>query len=335
MGVEKSDPLVSVVMPFLNPGRFFREAIESVLAQRWSRWELLLIDDGSTDGSCDLAKGYAERSSRITLMRHANGENRGASISRNLGIERSSGHFLAFLDADDVWMPEKLERQVALLRAHPEAGMVYGPKVMWNSWNSDGSEAAGDWICDLGVEADQVIYPPRMVDLYLRAKAPTPGMGSVMMRKRLVIETGGFNPDFPNMFDDQVFFYKFLLAYPVYVESGIRDRYRQHPDSTCHAAAREGYYREDGPSVSHRIFLEWFEDYLKNEGLQFSGVARALRAALRPYRHPELYKAHCAGRRGLRKGRRVVRRILPEKISASSWLSRSSIQARFHRRRKR
>src|SRR5256885_11136720 len=118
--------LVSVVMPFLNLAQYLGEAIESVLAQTYPSWELLLVDDGSTDGASEIARSYAARHpERIRYLEHPGHRNRGMSASRNLGLQQSRGALVAFLDSDDVWLPEKLARQVATLDAHPEAQMTF------------------------------------------------------------------------------------------------------------------------------------------------------------------------------------------------------------------
>src|SRR5439155_1099123 len=116
-------PSVSVVMPFRDALPFFAEAIESVLAQTYPALELVLVDDASSDGSSDVAERYvASSTAAVSLLRHPGGVWRGMSASRNLGISASHGDLIAFLDADDVWMPDHLELDVALLTAHPDAG---------------------------------------------------------------------------------------------------------------------------------------------------------------------------------------------------------------------
>ena len=118
--LQQQRPLVSVVMIFLNEERFIEEAIETILAQSYPRWELLLVDDGSTDQSTAVARSYADRhKDNITYLSHPNNENRGMSASRNLGIRHSRGEFVAFLDADDVWFSYTLARQAAAMRSTP------------------------------------------------------------------------------------------------------------------------------------------------------------------------------------------------------------------------
>src|SRR5438105_10809941 len=125
-------PLVSVVIIFLNGGKYLQEAIESVLAQTYTNWELLLVDDGSTDASTGIAKDYQQRDpGRVQYLEHSGHENRGMSASRNLGIGRASGALIALLDADDVWLPDKLAQQVAIMQRHPEVGLLANPALYW------------------------------------------------------------------------------------------------------------------------------------------------------------------------------------------------------------
>lgn len=107
-------PLVSIITPNYNCARFIAQTIESVLAQTYTNWEMLIVDDCSTDGSYEIAQGYAEKDSRIKVFR--NEKNSGAAVSRNRAIEASSGEYVAFLDSDDLWLPEKLERQLKFMQ---------------------------------------------------------------------------------------------------------------------------------------------------------------------------------------------------------------------------
>lgn len=108
--------LVSIVTPNYNCAKFISQTIESVLFQTYTNWEMLIVDDCSTDGSYEIALKYAEKDSRIKVMR--NEQNSGAAVSRNKAIEIANGEFIAFLDSDDLWIPEKLEKQIAFMRAN-------------------------------------------------------------------------------------------------------------------------------------------------------------------------------------------------------------------------
>ena len=127
--------LVSVITIFLDEERFLAEAVESVIAQTYENWELLLVDDGSTDGSTEMARGFVERfPERIRYLEHEGHENRGASASRNLGIHYARGDYIALLDADDMWLSHKLRRQLEIMDSHPEVGMLCGASEYWAGW---------------------------------------------------------------------------------------------------------------------------------------------------------------------------------------------------------
>ena len=105
-----ASPAVSVVMPAYNCERYIEEAVRSVMAQTVSDWELIVIDDGSTDSTCDVVRRLMTEEPRITL--HQNPENMGVAKTRNRGLAMSRGKYVALLDSDDVWHPEKLEKQI-------------------------------------------------------------------------------------------------------------------------------------------------------------------------------------------------------------------------------
>jgi glycosyltransferase involved in cell wall biosynthesis len=111
-------PLVSVVMPAYNAASFIETAIDSVLRQTYANLELVVVDDGSTDATPRLAEAYGDR---LVCFRQRNARQ---AAARNRGALESSGELIAFIDADDEWLPRKLEKQVRLLDAHPECGLV-------------------------------------------------------------------------------------------------------------------------------------------------------------------------------------------------------------------
>ena len=128
-------PLVSAIIIFLNAEKFLAEAIESVVNQTYINWELLLVDDGSTDSSTGIALRYANLfQDKIKYLQHPTHQNKGMSATRNLGINHAKGEYVGFLDADDIWLPTKLEEQISLFLQYPECGMVYGQTEIWHSW---------------------------------------------------------------------------------------------------------------------------------------------------------------------------------------------------------
>lgn len=110
----ENTPLVSVVMPAYNSATFISEAIGSVLAQTWANWELLVIDDASTDSTVKIVEEYSVKHPNIRLLK--NSTNQGTGAARNSGIKAATGRFIAFLDADDLWLPGKLEKQLKFMQ---------------------------------------------------------------------------------------------------------------------------------------------------------------------------------------------------------------------------
>src|SRR5688500_15379333 len=115
-------PKVSVIMPVLNGKRYIDEAIESIIAQTYSHCELVLVDDGSTDGTYEHVKHYMARLA-IRYVRHESP--RGIAASMNAGVRNATGDMISFLDHDDTWLPDFLETQVTYLEQHPDVGMVH------------------------------------------------------------------------------------------------------------------------------------------------------------------------------------------------------------------
>lgn len=116
------DTKVSIITPLYNAARFLSQTIESVISQTYPDWEMIIINDGSTDNSEQIALSYAARDERIQVFSQANG---GSAAARNNGIRRAEGRYIALLDADDLWEPDFLESQLALLE-EKNAVLVYG-----------------------------------------------------------------------------------------------------------------------------------------------------------------------------------------------------------------
>jgi glycosyltransferase involved in cell wall biosynthesis len=105
--------LVSIISPCYNSSKFISHAIESVLEQTYKNWELIIVDDGSTDNSIEIIKKYEHMDKRIKLIEF--GKNSGPALARNRAINEAKGRYIAFLDSDDIWLPQKLEKQIAFM----------------------------------------------------------------------------------------------------------------------------------------------------------------------------------------------------------------------------
>jgi len=268
-------PLVSVVLIFLDEEVFLDEAVQSVLDQTLTDWELILVDDGSTDASTRIARDWATRDPRICYIDHERHENRGMAASRNLGVANSTAPYLAFMDADDVWIPEKLAEQVDLLDRMPDIAMVNGAMVLWHSW--DPTSALRDTVALTGAVENHRYDPPDAA-LNIYPLVPVDGAGvDLMVRRAVFDEVGGFEERFRGMYEDQSFLIKVFLRYSVYISSRPWILYRQHKDSACAATSYTDYLRIRGD------FLDWLRDDV--ERLGDPRVSAALQLARRRVRY--------------------------------------------------
>jgi glycosyltransferase involved in cell wall biosynthesis len=257
---DSHSSLVSVVMIYYNAERFFDEAIASVRAQTHPAWELLLVDDGSTDGGPQIAARHAaEEPECIRLLHHPGHANRGMSASRNLGLAHAGGEYVAFLDADDRFSPGQLAEQVALLEAHPEAGAVYGCLHYWYNWPGNPWHDRRDVATPPPLPDGTLVTPPVMLrKQFERADTRLMHISSIMVRRDLAIRIGGFEDQFRSLYEDQVFHVKLFLAAPVLVSGRTWGWYRQHPDSTCSRALMTLRWRLQEDSR----FARWLADYI-------------------------------------------------------------------------
>jgi glycosyltransferase involved in cell wall biosynthesis len=303
-----TEALVSGIIIFLNAEKFLSEAIESVLAQTYLKWELWLVDDGSTDRSSQLARGYAAKHpDRIHYLEHPGHKNCGKSASRNLGLRHARGKYVALLDADDVWLPGKLANQVPVLEAHPEAALLYGPALVWFSWSGNPEDRSKDYQTQTGVPPNTLVNPPTLANTFIRSEAFLPSPCSMLFRRDCIEAVGGFEDAFRDQYDDMVLNQKILLRYPVFVADGCWGWYRQHSDNSCTIALRNGLLSYDGPSPARGEYLFWLDRHLKRVGFTGTEVWTTLQVQLWPYRHPHLFQLSKKARRVEAALRNVVR----------------------------
>lgn len=175
-----NDDLVSVIIPAYNASAFLREAIESALAQTYRKLEVIVVDDGSRDNTAAVVESLAVRDPRVRLLRQPNA---GVASARNLGLAVSRGGFIALLDADDLWHPEKLARQVAVIRrGSPRLGLVY----TWSSVVDEAGRVVDRRGC--GVPRYEGEVYAALVLWNFVGNASTP-----LIRRRCLAEIGGFD----------------------------------------------------------------------------------------------------------------------------------------------
>ena len=277
-------PRVSVISIFYNASAYLSEAIDSVLNQSFRDFELLLVDDGSTDESTSIAQGFAASDpDRIRYLSHPGKVNRGMSATRNLGLSAARGEFVAFIDADDRWAPGKLGEQIAILDSMPEVDAVCGTVRYWQSWNG-----GPDRIVRTGHVQDRQVPPPQAsLALYPLGQAGAPCPSDLMIRRSAVSDVGGFEESFTGplqMYEDQAFLAKFYLEKTIYFANRIWLDYRIHDQSFVSGVIRQGRYQD-----VRRHFLEWFRNYLNHRHVDHSETVKAaVDRALRTHRHPSI-----------------------------------------------
>jgi glycosyltransferase involved in cell wall biosynthesis len=231
--------LVSVIIPNYNYARYLGDAVESVLAQAYLDIEIIVVDDGSTDASKDVLLNYG---SGITTISQ---KNQGVAAARNNGVAASSGEFLAFLDADDEWLPGKVEKQVAMFRADPSLGLVH---VGVEEIDADGSPlrhrlegASGDATREL---------------LMLGGRGILGGGSGLMVPRAVFDEIGGFDTRLSTSADWD-FFYQAARRHPVGFVPEALLRYRVH---ATNMSANVGMMEHDMSLAFEKAFANGRED---------------------------------------------------------------------------
>lgn len=284
-------PRVSIVTIFLNARPFLAEAVESVRSQPYDSWELLLVDDGSDDGSTAIAQAYAAAEpDRIRYLQHSGHSNRGMSASRNLGLGSARGRYVTFLDADDTWAENPLDEQVSFLDENRSFGMIYAASLWWYSWTGKTGDASRDFIQETGAPPDTHFPTGGILKLILENEGWSPC--GPLWRRSALEEVGGFDESFKGMYEDQVIQAKASLRWPAYLRSGSWYKYRKECGGCCSRSLAEGKYRK-----ARLRYLHWLESHLKSQQVQDPVLWDLLRSRLFPVRHPLLHRVTTRMRR--------------------------------------
>ena len=217
--------IVSILIPCYNAERWVAQAIESALAQTWPDKEILVVDDGSTDGSLAIIRSFGSR------IRWETGPNRGGNAARNRLLELARGEWLQYLDADDYLLPDKVAGQIGFLAAHPDTDLVFGP-VLMEYWDESKTRR------------EPLPIPEPHDPWILLARWFLPQTGSPLWRKLAVVAAGGWKPDQPCCQEHEL--YLRLLA------TGARFEYRDVAGAVYRQWSAGTVCRRDAAEVNRR-----------------------------------------------------------------------------------
>lgn len=289
--VSVSDkPLVTAILPVFNRAESVARAIDSVLSQSWGNLELVIVDDGSADGTVDVIESYR---GRARILRQENG---GAYAARNLALGYARGEIVAFIDSDDAWLPGKLERQVPLLSG--DVGLVYGD-IEIVAKPCDGAQ-------NIGVTGFELVRPHRglVLDRFVWGNfVPT---CSALVRRSALEEIGGFAEE-SRVSTDYLTWFRIARRYPFdYVDAPVT-RYTMHAAGISHdlgrsLAARIALFRAERERTADPEVRAILEQLLFNLGLHLALAAVRGRAnrVEKPYRLARGAAASVDGGRALR-----------------------------------
>lgn len=220
---------LSILLPVYNGKQWLEEAVDSILFQSYPHWELLAIDDGSTDESKEILDRYAENDDRIRVLSHPNW---GMGASLNHAIEEASHDWLVRMDADDVMLPHRLERQVAFITENPDVGVA----SCLVEYIDGASNIIGKYTSELTTREDYT----RQRDANVLIGFHHPG---VIMRRDLVRAVGGYRPEYWSADDLDLWNRIAELDTMILVQPEYLMQYRVHGSSVSHAGARDQHLK--------------------------------------------------------------------------------------------
>ena len=177
-------PKISVIIPSYNSGKFLNEAIESVVNQTYKNLEIIIVNDGSIDDTEKIAKEWQEKDKRVRYLKYQS--NRGLPAARNTGIKNSQGDYLAFLDADDIWLPSKLETQLEKIK-ETKSDLIFSNWYIWSAKSNHKSLAITKKIF-LGS-----LNQSRLLCLFIRRNLGNPS--TALLKKEKLFEVGFFDEE--------------------------------------------------------------------------------------------------------------------------------------------
>ncbi|MHC4501674.1 MAG: glycosyltransferase family 2 protein [Planctomycetota bacterium] len=230
----KRSPRTTVVIPARNAARFIAQALESVRAQEFADFEAVVVDDGSSDETFEIASRFASEDARFSVIGASDGQARGGPIgpgpARNVGVRRSQAEFVAFLDADDTWLPQRLGSGVGALEGNPEAGLAYGLTMDIDEAGKELRDEAGQPLLR-GRGSPGLM--PRPVE-YLLWPGNIATVNAIMVRRTLALGVGGFPS---GLMEDWRFNFRAAAVTSFHFTPEVIATYRRHP--ACRSSVLE------------------------------------------------------------------------------------------------
>lgn len=257
-------PTVSVIIPVYNAERFLEQTVEAVLGQTVSDWELLLVDDGSSDRSPELARRYAaDLPEKVRYAEHPGRANHRQFATRLLGARLARADVLALLDADDVWDSDYLEKHLALWEKASAHGIAasYGPSLYWYPENPGGSH---DYVQPMPPGVPKVFAPGELLEPWLEAAyATTPCPSCTLIRREVFDHLERFRAAAKQSlaYEDQILAWYTASRWPVLVHDNVWVRYRQSTASSCVSTTASA----DRARRAEQAFLTVIREYLGSE----------------------------------------------------------------------
>lgn len=224
-----SDPLVSIVIPAYNSEKFIAETLESVFAQTYQIFEIIVVDDGSTDKTVEIIQSYGNK---IRLYQQAN---KGPGAARNLGVSMAKGELLAFVDSDDIWVKDKLAQQVHRFRENPDLAILCGDFKRWNQRDDGGFDPlpADETAEEIHFDTKGWNYAALLLDSEV-------WICTVMLRKSAWLILGGMDEAF-RIGEDWDFFIRASRQFEIKKLNKVLAFYRIHHTSITHKPLLENF----------------------------------------------------------------------------------------------
>jgi glycosyltransferase involved in cell wall biosynthesis len=251
-------PLVSLIVPCYNYGRFLRDALESVLRQTYACWECIIIDDGSRDDTKEIAGQFTASDNRFKYIYQ---QNAGLSEARNTGLKAAKGDYIQLLDADDMLEPQKLELQVSFLEEHPEYDLIYSDAALFTDGEATAQEPFQFSVQRVTGQGNALLSAIVHDNFFLP--------GCPLFRKSLSAETGTFDRSLKALEDWHYWFRAALLGKAFYYDQrpGTRLLSRSHGLNMSAERLRMWIAR----TKARRMVMEVTDEYLRKGRLQLSG----------------------------------------------------------------